>query len=289
MMSFRLYNILLCLIAGLLLNASTAFGFENISWIKSYDKGLSHSAATGQPAFIYFHAPWCSWCYVYERDTLGNRQIINTIKQHYTPVLVNYDARPDLIDKYRGFGLPFTVILSHQGKLLARLPGILNPPDMQHTLQQVIDMQIVQHSPPTEILTHVSSLDAHSYQNFLTHWLEHLENLYDPTTGTFSGILDSGAALKRSAPLAWAFSLEHNLWPERTKRAAQATLDNLYDSKHGGFFYFRDPHRSDKHLETAKLLDANTWLIYWFAQAGKQYNNAKFTSAAQRKIGRAHV
>jgi hypothetical protein len=37
MMSFRLYNnILLCLIAGLLLNASTAFGFENISWIKGY-------------------------------------------------------------------------------------------------------------------------------------------------------------------------------------------------------------------------------------------------------------
>lgn len=243
---------------------------------------MSHSAATGQPAFIYFHAPWCSWCYVYERDTLGNRQIINTIKQHYTPVLVNYDARPDLIEKYRGFGLPFTVILSHQGKLLARLPGILNPPDMQHTLQQVIDMQVVQHSPPTEILTHVSSLDVHSYQNFLTHWLEHLENLYDPTTGTFSGILDSGAALKRSAPLTWLFNLEHNLWPERTKRAAQATLDNLYDSKHGGFFYFRDPHRSDKHLETAKLLDANTWLIYWFAQAGKQYNNAKFNSAAQR-------
>jgi uncharacterized protein YyaL (SSP411 family) len=38
----------------------------------------------------------------------------------------------------------------------------------------------------------------------------------------------------------------------------------------GGLFYFRDPHRTDEHLETSKLLDANTWLGYWLAFAGKR-------------------
>lgn len=276
------HKLLQCLVAGLLLNASAAFGFENINWIRSYEKGRAHSAATGQPAFIYFHALWCSWCYVYERDTLGNEQISHSIKQNYVPVLVNYDARPDLVEKYRGFGLPFTVILSHKGELLARLPGILSARDMQQTLQQVINTPAVLRSPVAEVLMQTSSLDARDYQTFLTRWLQHLDNLYDPETGTFSGILDSGATLKRPAALTWGFLLKNNLWPERTKRAALATLENLYDSKHGGFFYFRDSHRSDRHLETAKRLDANAWLIDWFAHTGRQYTNAPLSVAAKR-------
>lgn len=263
-------------------SVSAARSFENINWISSYEKGRLHSANTGKPAFIYFHAPWCSWCYVYERDTLGNKQISKTIKQYYVPVLVNYDARPDLVAKYRGFGLPFTVILSHKGELLARLPGILNPQDMQLVLQQVIKMPAVLPLPAVEILIQVSSLDAQAYQAFLARWLQHLDDLYDPATGTFSGILDSGSTLKRSAPQTWNFFLRNNLWPERTKRAALATLENLFDSKHGGFFYYRDPHRRDKHLETAKRLDTNAWLIDWFAQAGRQYNNTRLSTAAKR-------
>jgi len=259
-----------------------AYSFENISWISSYEKGRLHSANTGKPAFIYFHAPWCSWCYVYERDTLGNKQISKTIKRHYIPVLVNYDARPDLVAKYRGFGLPFTIILSHKGELLARLPGILSPQDMQQVLQRVIKMPAVLPVPAAEILMQVSSLDTQAYQSFLARWLQHLDNLYDPATGTFSGILDSGSTLKRSAPRTWSFLLQNNLWPERTKRAALATLENLFDRKHGGFFYYRDPHRRDKHLETAKRLDANVWLIDWFTQAGMQYNNTRLSTAAKR-------
>ena len=74
--------------------------------------------------------------------------------------------------------------------------------------------------------------------------------------------------------------LENGLWPARTKRAAQVTLANLYDKKNGGFFYFRNPHREDKYLETAKLLDANGWLIYWFSQAGKYQSNTALLTAA---------
>ncbi len=275
----------------LLLSANPVLAMENINWIKNYEQGLSLAASKQKPAFIYFHAYWCSWCKVYEQGTLGNQQIIKNINQYYVPVLVNFDARPDLVEKYRGFGLPFTVIVSHKDELLARLPGILNSQDMLKVLQQTSNLpteqalsrSVSQLKTTLPLATHLQEdrLNKQSYQKFLASWLEHIENLYDPITGTFSGILSSGATLKRPAPHAWTFLLEHFLWKDRTKRAALVTLNNLYDNKHGGFFYFRNPHRSDKHLETAKLLDANAWLIYWFTQTGKHYQNDPLITAAK--------
>ncbi|MEN8214269.1 MAG: thioredoxin family protein [Pseudomonadota bacterium] len=281
MTTFTQRHLLPGIMSLLLLTSANAADHETIAWIKGYDQGLSHSRAARRPALVYFQAPWCSWCHVYERDTLGDPRIIDIIRRRFVPVLVNYDARPDLLKSYRGFGLPFTVILDADGKLLARLPGILNPPDMLQSLQQIVAMRQVSELQEPETLVQVTDLGSKSYQAFITQWLEHLEDLYEPATGTFTGVLDSGATLKRSAPRAWTFMLEQNLWPDRTKRAAQATLDNLYDPRHGGFFYFRDPHRSDEHLETAKMLDANAWLIHWFAQAGRMYRDTTLLDAAR--------
>ncbi len=278
------YFLLFLLISSLLLKTSNVFGFDDISWIKSYEEGLKIAKEEKKPAFIYFYAPWCSWCYVYEQETLGNKRITNLIQKNYIPILVNFDARPDLVKKYRGFGLPLTIILSYTGELVLRLPGILTPQDMELTLQRVIEVLAVKDLPEINIITEVNHLDAKSYQDFLADWLEHLEGLYDPVKKTLSGILSSGATLKRPAPKAWAFKLKNNLWTERTEPAALAVMNNIFDSKHGGFFYFRDLHRADKHLETAKLVHANAWLIYWFSQAGKKYNNPLLTQAAQDSI-----
>ena len=268
-----------------LLIASAASADVNIDWVNGYDQGLTESGRTSRPALIYFHAPWCSWCEVYERDTLGNARVVNAIRQYYVPVLVDYDARPDLLEKYSGFGLPFTVILSARGALLARLPGILTPADMLHTLHQFSAAEQEQRAFITETIAQPDALDAQAYDTYLNLWLEHLDGLYDPATGTFSGVLDSGAGLKRPAFLAWGFMLRHGLWRERVKRAAYTTTTNLYDPVHGGFFYFRDTHRSDRHVETAKLLDANAWMIRWLAEAGRKYGNADLVKASRHGFG----
>ena len=158
--SLRTTNVQRYALITLLLYVNTAFAAGNINWVKSYEQGLVQAASKQKPAFVYFHAPWCSWCHVYERDTLGNKQVIKNIQQHYLPILVNYDARPDLVEKYRGFGLPFTVIVSPTGELLARLPGVLTPEDMLLTLQQARNSQTVPVSLATESLLQVNNLDA---------------------------------------------------------------------------------------------------------------------------------
>lgn len=278
----HLRGVALLLFWQLLTTAVAAHG-EAISWIHGFERGVAQSGSDKRPAFIYFQAPWCSWCHRYEKHTLADPAVVEMIQNHFVPVLVNYDERPDLVKRYRGFGLPFTVILDSDGQLLARLPGILSPEDMLRTLQQLGSARQPQQQRPERRLQ-PDGLDREAYQQFLAHWLERLEDLYEPATGGFSGVLESGATLKRSTPRAWSFLLEQNLWAERSRTAALATLERLHDPRHGGFFYFRDPHREDRHLETAKMLDANAWLIAWFATAGTRYGDAALLDAAQRSF-----
>jgi uncharacterized protein YyaL (SSP411 family) len=258
--------------------------WKDINWVMHFDRGMERAEKTGRPVFIYFQAPWCSWCHVYERETLANARVQQLISTHFVPILVNYDARPDLLQEYRGFGLPYTVILDWQGDVLSRMPGILTPGDMIDSLQAA-RRGVKQDGPGNaDIVARASGLDEQSYRVFLDAWLEHLDMLYDSNTGLFSGVLESGAGLKRPAAQTWLFLQQQDLWPERVRRAASVNYDQLYDQLNGGFFYFRDPHRADIHLETAKLLDANSWLIYWLHDTGLANDDHRLIAAARRSL-----
>lgn len=265
-----------------------------IAWTDDEQEALARAAASGRPVLVYFQAHWCSWCHLYERDTLGDAVIIRAIGDNFVALRINVDERPDLLAKYRGFGLPHTVILSASGHLLARLPGILSPADLFDSLngaRQPVRSPSPRYDTPADIqpdrqykveLTgRAGKLDQQAYQRFVRQWLDHLAWLYDPATASFSGVLESGSGLKRPAVQTWIWLLESGHWRQRTHRAALASLQNLYDAENGGFFFFRDPHRDDAHLETAKLVDANAWLIYWFSLAAQRYGDAALRQAAR--------
>lgn len=258
--------------------------WQDLPWVEGYEPALHQANDTGRPALVYFQAGWCSWCHIYERDILGHPEVQRSIRQHYIPVLVNYDARPELFRRLGGIGLPFTVIVSPAGDPLARLPGILSARDMTAALEEISTgktWSAVQTDAPW---LRISGLDSSSYQGFRQAYLEHLDTLFEPGTGTFAGHLGSGAGIKRPAPAAWLYLAQQDLWLQRSRDAARITMERLYDEVDGGFFYFRDPHRSDEHLETSKLLDANTWLGYWLAFAGKRDNNPALIRATMHTL-----
>jgi len=258
--------------------------WQELPWVEDYESGLRQAGKTGRPALVYFQARWCSWCHIFEQDILGHPQIQRSILQHYIPVLINYDARPKLFRHLGGVGLPYTVIVSPAGDPLARLPGILSVKDMIAALDEIATGKTwlpVQIEAPA---VHITRLDARSYLGFRRAYLEYLDTLFDPETGTFTRPLESGAGIKRPAPLAWLYLAQQDLWPQRSRDAARITMERLYDKVDGGLFYFRDPHRADEHLETSKLLDSNIWLGYWLAFAGKRDNDPSLIRTAIQTV-----
>lgn len=260
---------------SLLLGASDAAAFareawEREGWITEFDSGLEHARSTGAPAFVYFDAPWCSWCQQYKRDTLDQPAVRRALVRGFIRIAVDSDARPDLMRRFGGKGLPFTVVLAPDGAVLKHFVGVMPPRDLVAVLEDVLRpaQPPVGWTPaPGETLHQVDAIDHRGYAAFRAAYLQHLESLYDPARETLFGQFETGVTYRRTAVLAWIDLMEQDVWRERVRRAARTERERLWDPVDGGFFNFIDPTR-DEYLETSKLLELNAWMAAWQAQVG---------------------
>lgn len=219
---------------------------------------------------MYFDAQWCSWCQRYKAETLGDARVRARLARDYVAVLVDFDARADLVARYRIRGLPYTLILSPAGETLNGFVGILTPDDMLDVLQRFAGQAApAEIAPAGEVQARVAALDEAGYRAFRAAFLEHVEHLYDAENGTLTRRFETGATLKRPAPLTWMYLAGDEHWRSRAKRAAHAERARLLDPVDGGFFNFLDPSLPDgDYLENSKLLESNAWLTTWLAAVG---------------------
>lgn len=268
MPSFLCLGFILALLADSAAAASAPW--RPAGWEIRFEEALARAKAINRPVFVYFDAEWCSWCQQYKRDTLNTPAVRRALAREFVPVVVDFDARPDLMQRFGGKGLPYTVLLAPDGRVLNRFVGVITPADLLELLRTTRALQPAASPPPLAIseVVRVTTLDRAGYEAFRSAWLERLEELYDPERRTFAGRFETGATLKRPTPLTWIYLLEHGLWPQRVREAARAERERLWDRLDGGFFNFLDPAR-EEYLETSKLLEANAWIIAWQALAGK--------------------
>lgn len=253
----------------------------SVQWIDGYDAGLAEARRQQRPALVYFDAAWCSWCQRYKRETLGDARVRERLARDYVAVRVDFDARPDLVQRYGVRGLPYTLILSPAGEVRNGFVGILAPEDMQDLLRQLATGSApVPAGTTPEIIARAGRLDREGLKRFRRAFLDHVESLYDQRSGTLSGRFETGATLKRASPLTWMYLTGQERWRERARRAARAEVRRLHDPVGGGFFNFLDPSLpAGDYTETSKLLEGNSWLTAWFMQAGAE--DAELRRAAQ--------
>lgn len=269
-------------VVAVVLTAGSGYAtWQEAGWIEDFEIALDTARRSGKPVFVYFDAPWCSWCQQYRRDTLDKPEVRQVLARDYVPVVVNFDARPELMQRYGGKGLPFTVLLSPQAQVRNRFVGVMTPTDLIDLLAR---FRTGAAAPPPAFeaghVVRVESLDRRGYDAFRRAFLAHLESLYDARAGTLIGRFETGATLKRPSPLSWIYLMDHGLWPERVPRAAAVERERLHDPLDGGFFNFLDPSRpGGEYLESSKILEGNAWLAAWMTRAGKE--NAAARAAAR--------
>lgn len=243
--------------------------WERAGWLTVFEAGLEDARGSGRPVFVYFDAAWCSWCQQYKRDTLDRPVVRTALARDFVRVAVDADARPDLMRRYGGKGLPFTLLLASDGTMHARFVGIMAPADLVAMLDELRRQPAEgpTFASPAEALHRVAALDRAGYAAFRAAWLQHLESLYEPARAALSGRFDTGMTQKRTPVLAWIWLMDHGLWPDRVVRAGRAERQRLWDPLGTGFFNFVDPSRDD-YLESSKLLESNAWMGAWQAQLG---------------------
>ncbi len=94
------------------------FSFASeIRW-HSFEEGISLAKKQNKLILMDIYAKWCHWCNVIENTTYRDEKVIQLINKYYIPVRVDAEKRPDINKNYNQGGLPSTVILTPDRKII---------------------------------------------------------------------------------------------------------------------------------------------------------------------------
>jgi len=110
---------------------------QPIDWHEWGDAAFARAKAEDKPILLDIGAVWCHWCHVIDRESYENVEIARIISEHFVPVKVDRDERPDVDSRYQSAisaisgqgGWPLTGFLLSDGKPF--FGGTYFPPDDQ--------------------------------------------------------------------------------------------------------------------------------------------------------------
>jgi uncharacterized protein YyaL (SSP411 family) len=97
---------------------------QPIDWHEWSEEAFARARAEDKPILLDIGAVWCHWCHVIDRESYENPQIAAVINEHFIPVKVDRDERPDVDARYQAAisaisgqgGWPLTGFLLPDGK-----------------------------------------------------------------------------------------------------------------------------------------------------------------------------
>jgi hypothetical protein len=110
---------------------------QPIDWHEWGESAFTRARAEDKPILLDIGAVWCHWCHVIDRESYENAEIAKIINEHFVPVKVDRDERPDVDSRYQSAisaisgqgGWPLTGFLMPDGKPF--FGGTYFPPEDQ--------------------------------------------------------------------------------------------------------------------------------------------------------------
>jgi hypothetical protein len=110
---------------------------QPIGWYEWGESAFSRAKSEDKPVLLDIGAVWCHWCHVIDRESYENPEIATIINEHFVPVKVDRDERPDVDSRYQSAisaisgqgGWPLTGFLMSDGRPF--FGGTYFPPEDQ--------------------------------------------------------------------------------------------------------------------------------------------------------------
>src|SRR5664279_531261 len=110
---------------------------QPIDWYEWGSDAFALAKSSDKPILLDIGAVWCHWCHVIDRESYENPEIAKLINEHFVPVKVDRDERPDVDARYQAAisaisgqgGWPLTGFLMPDGKPF--YGGTYYPPEDQ--------------------------------------------------------------------------------------------------------------------------------------------------------------
>ena len=241
---------------------------HEIKWRGWGEDAFREAKETGKPVLLSLSAVWCHWCHVMDETSYSDEGVISFVNEHFIPVRVDNDQRPDVNARYNMGGWPTTAFLTPEGEILAGATYV--PPDQMKDLLPKVNVhwqsnrleiagkaQELRQRRQTAMSGERGELSGRSFDDILRSVIEN----YDPVYGGF------GEAPK----FPHTDAIDLLLYAYRKKRdpdllhMARKTLEfmsrgGVFDHEWGGFFrYATRRDWSEPHFE--KMLEDNAKLL----------------------------
>ena len=205
--------------------------FNPVDWYAWGEEAFAKARAEKKPIFLSIGYSTCHWCHVMERESFENEGYAKFLNEHFIPIKVDREERPDVDKIYMTFvqatsgsgGWPLNVFLTPELKPF--YGGTYFPPDSRYGRPSFLQV------------------------------LQNIHNLWETRR---DDLADSAAQIHEKIEAATASNTSSNLvLSAETLRHAGKLFKSTYDPRHGGFGgspKFPQPSQPRFLLEYAKRL-----------------------------------
>ncbi|MBK8285480.1 MAG: thioredoxin domain-containing protein [Ahniella sp.] len=130
---------LLMMILMALTRTGSAGESSGINWQRDDQAAFVQAREEQRFVLLYLEAVWCHWCHVMDHKTYGDPRVQALIGQHYVPLRIDQDLRPDLANRYRDWGWPATIVFDAEGREIVKRQGFVAPENFARLLQAIVD------------------------------------------------------------------------------------------------------------------------------------------------------
>ncbi|HEY1805829.1 MAG TPA: thioredoxin domain-containing protein [Terracidiphilus sp.] len=279
---------------------------QPVRWHSWGEEAFARAQAGDKPILLDIGAVWCHWCHVMDRESYEDAEIAALINEHFIPVKVDRDERPDVDARYQAAvsaisgqgGWPLTAFLTPDGR--PYFGGTYIPRDDRYGRpgmgRVLLAMAQVWRERRNEALETASSVMAA---------IEHNESfsgggsfspaLVDKIVGAIIGQFDPrhggfGSQPKFPHPAALDLLLEVaiNRGNQRAREVFTITLEKMarggvYDQLAGGFHrYSVDERWVVPHFE--KMIYDNTELLRNYVHGYQSFVREDFLAIAKEIV-----
>ncbi|HET9476123.1 MAG TPA: DUF255 domain-containing protein [Dehalococcoidia bacterium] len=242
---------------------------HEIRWREWGEDAFQEAKSGNKPVLLSLSAVWCHWCHVMDETSYSNEGVIAFINEHFVPVRVDNDQRPDVNARYNMGGWPTTAFLTPDGEVLAG--GTYVPPDQM--LELMPKVNVYYRSNEAEVTQKAADLRARRAEvmdevtrgelsgEIFDQVTRSVAMNYDPVYGGFG---DAPKFPHTDALDLLLYAHRRNGDPDML-HMARKTLEmmgagGVFDQEWGGFFRYAT-HRdwSEPHYE--KMLEDNANLL----------------------------
>jgi len=267
---------------------------HQILWRAWGKEALAEAKRKDRLILLSLSAIWCHWCHIMDETTYSNEEIIAYINEHFIPIRVDSDMRPDIDALYNQGGWPSTVIMTPQGEVLTG--GTYIPPDeMLGRMTRIADIYENDRGTITGWIEETKAAAAkrdHTKSEAPGAPGEHdLEAIVKVLADSFDekhGGFGNGQKFPNPETIDFLLARYAQVKDPSVKRIVTSTLDHmakgaLYDEVEGGFFrYATKPDWSEPHYE--KMLDVNAGMIRNYAEASLVFGSKEYAETARKCI-----